>query len=96
MTGRLAIVLLVTSSLAACTMKGKGKPAEPSLYERLGGTYPIAAVCDDFLNQVAANDTLNANPDIKAALDKFKVPKAEQEELLKIVGSTHDDIVTKP
>jgi len=33
--------------------------------------------------------------DFKATLDAFKVPEAEQEELFEIVGSTHDDIVTR-
>jgi hemoglobin len=33
--------------------------------------------------------------DLKASLDKFKVPAKEQEELLKIVGSTAPDIVEK-
>jgi hemoglobin len=33
--------------------------------------------------------------DLKATLDKFKVPQKEQEELLKIVGSTEKDIVEK-
>ena len=31
--------------------------------------------------------------DLKATLDKFKVPAKEQEELLKIVGSTAGDII---
>jgi hemoglobin len=33
--------------------------------------------------------------DLKATLDKFKVPAKEQMELLKIVGSTRGDIVEK-
>ena len=33
--------------------------------------------------------------DLKATLDHFKVPAKEQEELLKIVGSTEKDIVEK-
>ena len=32
--------------------------------------------------------------DLRATLDKFKVPKAEQDELVAIVGSTRPDIVT--
>ena len=31
----------------------------------------------------------------KTSLDKYKVPKAEQDELFAIVGSTHDQIVEK-
>ncbi len=41
--------------------------AEPSLYERLGGVYNIAAVVDDFIERLLANDTLNANPAIDEA-----------------------------
>jgi len=33
--------------------------------------------------------------DFVAVLDQFKVPKAEQAELLTIVGSTRGDIVTR-
>ena len=49
-------------------------PAEKSLYERLGGTYAIATVVDDFIERLLVNDTLNANPAIKEARDR--VPKA--------------------
>ena len=42
------------------------EPAEagPSLYERLGGTYAIAAVADDLIDRLAADEALNANPAI--------------------------------
>ena len=33
--------------------------------------------------------------DLKASLDKFKVPSPDQEELIKIVASTRGDIVEK-
>jgi hemoglobin len=125
------------------------KPAAPSLYDRLGGLYPVSAVVDDFIDRVYANATLNANPaignarnalrkpglkvqvatlvcqvtggpckyvgkgmkeshstfhisqkewdaavvDFRASLDKFKVPAAEQHELVAIVESTKADIV---
>ncbi|MBI4178300.1 group 1 truncated hemoglobin [bacterium] len=46
----------------------------PALYERLGGVYAIAAVVDDFIERLLANDTLNANPKISEA--RVKVPKA--------------------
>jgi len=127
-----------------------GTPVAKTLYDRLGGAYPIAAVVDDFIERLLVNDTLNANPaikeardrvpkaglkfhvstlvcqvtggpcqyvgrdmktshshlnigarewdamliDFRATLDKFKVPKAEQEELVTIVGRTRPDIVT--
>lgn len=34
----------------------------PSLYERLGGVYAIAAVIDDFVDRVMDDPRLNANP----------------------------------
>ncbi len=51
-------------------------PAAPqkSLYERLGGATPIACVCDDFIERVLVNETLNANPRIAEARER--VPKA--------------------
>jgi len=36
--------------------------AKPSLYERLGGVYSIAAIVDNFIDRVMSNPTLNANP----------------------------------
>ena len=39
----------------------------PSLYERLGGVYSIAAVVDDFIDRVMHNPTLNANPKVDEA-----------------------------
>ena len=39
---------------------------KPTLYERLGGVYPIAAVVDDFIDRVMHNPILNAN----AAVDE--------------------------
>jgi len=46
----------------------------PSLYERLGGTYSIATVVDDFIERLLVNATLNANPAIREA--RARVPKA--------------------
>src|SRR5262245_18555532 len=50
----------------------KVSPAK-SLYERLGGVYPIAVVVDDFIDRLLVNDTLNAHPAIAAA--RKGVPK---------------------
>ena len=47
---------------------------EKSLYERLGGTYAIAVVVDEFIERLVANQTLNANPAIDAA--RKRVSKA--------------------
>lgn len=48
--------------------------SEPSLYDRLGGVYNIATVVDDFIERLFVNETLNANPANKEAMDR--VPKA--------------------
>jgi hemoglobin len=39
----------------------------PSLYERLGGVYAIAAVVDDFIDRIMDNPRLNANPKVDEA-----------------------------
>jgi hemoglobin len=41
--------------------------ASPSLYERLGGVYAIAAVVDDFIDRVMDDPRLNANPNVDEA-----------------------------
>lgn len=48
--------------------------AEESLYDRLGGTYPIAVLVDDFMNRIVENGTLNANPAIEAARTTVPLP----------------------
>ena len=57
----------------AMQVSADNTPATPSLYERLGGIYPIATVVDDFIERLLVNDTLNANPAIDAA--RHTVPK---------------------
>ncbi len=39
----------------------------PTLYERLGGVYSIAAVVDDFINRLMDDARLNANPRVDEA-----------------------------
>jgi hemoglobin len=39
----------------------------PSLYERLGGVYAIAAVVDDFIDRIMDDPRLNANPRVNEA-----------------------------
>lgn len=41
--------------------------AQPSLYERLGGVYLIAAVVDDFIDRIMDDPRLNANPKVDEA-----------------------------
>ena len=147
-----AVTLLGLAAVPLC-FPGFGwaqdKAAAPSLYDRLGGLYPVSAVVDDFTERVYVNATLNANPaianarnamrkpglkvhvatlvcqvtggpckyvgkgmkeshstfhisekewdaallDFRASLDRFKVPAAEQRELVAIVESTRAEIV---
>ena len=51
-----------------------GQPVKPSLYERLGGVYAIAAVVDDFVDRLMDDPRLNANPKVDEA--HHRVPKA--------------------
>lgn len=146
-----AVTLLGLATLPVC-FPGLGwaqGPTTPSLYDRLGGLYPVSAVVDDFIERVYVNARLNANPaianarspvrkpglkvhvatlvcqvtggpckyvgkgmkdshatfhiserewdavlvDFRASLDTFKVPPAEQGELVAIFESTKADIV---
>ena len=65
-----AAVLADGPAFQTATAQAKG----PSLYERLGGTYSIATVVDDFIERLLVNATLNANPAIREA--RVRVPKA--------------------
>lgn len=123
---------------------------KPTLYERLGGVFAIAAVVDSLIDRVMREPRLNANPRVdeahhrvpaagfkylvteqlceaaggpqrytgrsmrdshqalvitgeqwqafldlvKQTLDQFQVPLPEQAEVLMIVQSTRNDIVT--
>jgi hemoglobin len=142
-----AVLLLVFPLSNVATAAGEAE--SKSLYDRLGGAYPIAVVVDDFIERLLVNETLNSNPAIKEArarvpsaglkfhvttlvcqvtggpckyvgrdmkaahanlnisekewrvmlaefsktLAKFKVPVAEQRELIDIVNSTKTQIV---
>ena len=48
--------------------------SQPSLYERLGGVYAIAAVVDDFIDRIMVDSRLNANPKVDEA--HYRVSKA--------------------
>jgi hemoglobin len=74
---RAVLVVFATVIVIAAfttTRTGAAQAKQPSLYERLGGTYNIATVVDDFIERLLVNDTLNANPAIKEA--RVRVPKA--------------------
>jgi hemoglobin len=44
-----------------------GISSQPTLYERLGGVYRIAAVVDDLIDRVMNDARLNANPRVDEA-----------------------------
>jgi hemoglobin len=46
----------------------------PSLYERLGGVYSIAAVVDDFIDRIMVDPRLNANPRVDEAHHRVSPP----------------------
>ncbi len=50
------------------------QPAQPTLYDRLGGVYSIAVVVDDLIDRVMTDARLNANPAVDEA--HHKVPPA--------------------
>ena len=143
-----AAVTLVLTALPGAA-PAQAPAGQKSLYDRLGGAYPIAAVVDEFIDRLLVNDVINANPAVAAArtrvpaaglkfhvstlvcqvtggpctytgrtmkqshahlnisdrewremvrvfqevLAHFKVPAAEQQELVAIVESTKADIV---
>jgi hemoglobin len=149
LAGILGILIGLGPPALAQAQEKAAVPAKPSLYDRLGGLYPISAVVDDFIDRVYVNATLSVNPniakarsdvrkaglkvhvvnlvcmvtggpckytgkgmkeahanfhitpsewqallvDFRASLNKFKVPAAEQQELVDIVDSTKADIV---
>ena len=45
----------------------KETSTKPTLYDRLGGVYSIAAVVDDLIERVMHNPVLNANPAVDEA-----------------------------
>lgn len=67
----LAALLIIGVGPSPVTAGEKGKK---SLYERLGGIVPIAALVDDFLDRLYPNPVLNANPAVDAA--RKRVPQS--------------------
>ena len=157
------ILILLMSAFALAGTARLGAPADPpapaedeprpkTLFERLGGTYVLAAVVDDFVDALYTDPVVNARPAVKRALHttrkaglKFqttsllceetggpckydgrslreahrdlglttrewnaavaaftralvraKVPAAERQELLNLLGTTKGDIVVAP
>jgi hemoglobin len=76
LVGACAFAAVVGIATVQLTAKAEHHEADeaPTLYTRLGGTYAIATVVDDFIERVLLNDTLNANPAIDAARDRVPTP----------------------
>ncbi|HEY7111619.1 MAG TPA: group 1 truncated hemoglobin [Thermoanaerobaculia bacterium] len=55
MTRVLALVILVTGSVLSATASAQTAAAKPTLYKRLGGYDAIAAVTDDFIGRLLAD-----------------------------------------
>lgn len=73
--GTLLLFFVILAGLSTTIIaQDKKGTNEKSLYERLGGTYAIATVVDDFIERVLVNEILNANPAINEA--RARVPKA--------------------
>lgn len=69
-----AMASLAMSLALAGTLNAADPQPAKSLYDRLGGVYPISVVVDSFIDLLLVNDVLNSNPAIKAARDR--VPAA--------------------
>lgn len=61
----IAAALLVNAQVAAAV--GGASEGQQSLYDRLGGLAPISVVVSDFIDILAPDVVLNANPAIDAA-----------------------------
>jgi hemoglobin len=77
-----AVLVLSFLAVGALSAAPQQTPAGTSLYDRLGGIYPISALVDDFIDRVYVDATLNANPNI------YKARKVERKAGLKTQVST--------
>jgi hemoglobin len=57
---------LLPATAAAAEPAAQEATPEPSLYDRLGGAFAIAAVVDRFSDAIITNPKLNVNPALKA------------------------------
>ena len=62
--GMLAIGGLLAVLLNTGFVQAAEDQSAKSLYDRLGGVYPISVVVDTFIDLLFVNDVLNANPAI--------------------------------
>lgn len=62
----LSPVVASSSARAASQDDASEATPEPSLYDRLGGIFPIAAVVNRFSDEIITNPKLNQNPALRA------------------------------
>ena len=65
----LSSLVLATFVFLLSSISANAGGEEKSLYERLGGTYPIASTVDHLVDKIYENHGLNANPILKAIHD---------------------------
>ena len=62
-----ALAPVVSPAPARAASQGDAEPTpEPSLYDRLGGIFPIALVVNRFSDEIITNPKLNENPALRA------------------------------
>jgi len=69
-----AALIVVAIGTSARAQEKAAAPPAPSLYDRLGGLYPISAVVDDLVDRIYVNATLNANPNVAKARTEVRKP----------------------
>ncbi len=74
LTGNVTRAVLLALFLGAASVQAAEAQPAKSLYDRLGGVYPISVVVDTFIELLLVNDVLNANPAINEA--RKRVPAA--------------------
>jgi hemoglobin len=68
------VTVVLAAALAAGAGAARAQSKDKSLYDRLGGIYPIAVVVDDFIDRLVGNAVLNANPAIRDARERVPTP----------------------
>ncbi len=68
----LAVIAIVMAETAFA--QGGAERKQQSLYDRLGGLAPISVVVSDFIDALASDAVLNANPAIDAARKRVPAP----------------------
>jgi hemoglobin len=82
----LPLAILLAGMLAAGPAAAQG--GQQSLYERLGGISGIATVVDDFVNRLAMNKVVTANPRVTEAVEKVGLPALKFRLIQQIAAAT--------